>query len=280
MGKEIFAGPIARLAETVGRLPTVEIHGAKNIYRSQEWLDDGGSVIVCFLPHTHTLDPIVLNEVFIRPELTPFVKGKFGFPASVKFTHLVPEMETMGMATIGSQAYANRSGFELIPIFQPYLLKENRYAHLAEKANLINLQALLRMKRIIKTPSSLLVIAPEGTRNRSGGLLRADQNISGLLSPKNRELLVLPVVISGMSQMGGNLFAMKRANVTIRVGLPIDTQQLRQIQLTHLWSDESMGDFSLIDALMIHAVNYLPLAERGFDEDPRGVYNPRNIVVR
>lgn len=278
MGKELFAGAIARLAEVVGRLPYVEIHGAENIYLAQSHLSEGGSVLVCFLPHTHTLDPIVLNEIFLRPELAPYVKGKFGFPASVKFTQLVAEMDTMGMATVGSKAYADRSGFELIPIFQPYLLGDPRYAHLTDTADRINLKALLQMKRIIKTPSSLLVIAPEGTRNKTNGLLRADQNISGLISRRNTNLLVLPLTISGMRHQEGHLFKMATAKIALHLGPILDTEQIYQIAKNHTWLDESMGDFSPIDALMFHAVSNLPLDTLSTSVDPRGVYDSINIL--
>ena len=111
--------------------------------------------------------------------------------------------------------------------------------------------ALMEMKNI-------LVIAPEGTRSRTGALIEARPGVSYLATKLNRP--IVPVAITGTEDKNllGNLKRLQRSYITVTAGPPFTLPPLpRQNR------EEALKQYT--DEIMCHIAALLP-------EEYRGVY--------
>lgn len=284
MRERIVNGILGRGGEVMGRSPRVQIENIENITVSQEWLYNGGSLLVYFLPHQCMYDPNVVTERIIRPFLRPYASD-YGWLASVKATGELPEIpETVGIAQKGSHAYAERAGFQMWGVVQDYLI--NRYPAIEKKAMDINGRTALRAMRMINTRGGIVDISFEGSRFQTGGLHRGDPHAEKFLRPHRVPVAALPIILNGMHRMQPPTEkGFKKLNpfvaVNIHIGNLITYDEAIAVKTRYDWVDKnSMGDFTLVDALMFYAASTIPLEEYKPGVDPRGVYSPDYIIER
>jgi len=110
---------------------------------------------------------------------------------------------------------------------------------------------------------NILVIAPEGTRSRTGSLIEAKPGVSYLASKLNRP--IVPVAITGTEDKAlfGNLKKLRRAHFTLTAGPAFTLPPLPREN-----RDEVMKQYT--DEIMCHIASLLPESYRGFyAEHPR-----------
>lgn len=110
---------------------------------------------------------------------------------------------------------------------------------------------------------NILVIAPEGTRSRTGSLIEAKPGASYLASKLNRP--IVPVAITGTEDKAlfGNLKKLRRAHFTLTAGPAFTLPPLPREN-----RDEVMKQYT--DEIMCHIAALLPESYRGFyAEHPR-----------
>lgn len=110
---------------------------------------------------------------------------------------------------------------------------------------------------------NILVIAPEGTRSRTGSLIEAKPGVSYLASKLNRP--IVPVAITGTEDKAlfGNLKKLRRAHFTLTAGPAFTLPPLPREN-----RDEVMKQYT--DEIMCHIAVLLPERYRGFyAEHPR-----------
>lgn len=186
----------------------------------------------------------------------------------------------MGAAGVAAQKYAERMGYQMLEIYQQYRLEESSVGQ-REKAKAKNFLSLRAAVKMLQTPGSIVGVSPEGTRGTTGGLLRGNDGIRLLLKPKS--VIALPVILSGVWQMqerGKEGLDVLRPFISARarIGIPLNYEEAVELAGRFRWKDEKMGEFTIADALMMHA------AAHGLDQikprvDPRGVYARENICV-
>ena len=125
-----------------------------------------------------------------------------------------------------------------------------------------DIKALRRVISLMEE-NNILVIAPEGTRSRTGALIEAKPGVSYLASKLNRP--IVPVAITGTEDKNlfGNLKRLRRSHVTITAGpafiLPPLPRENR---------DEVLKRYT--DEIMCHIAALLPEKYRGvYADHPR-----------
>ncbi len=107
---------------------------------------------------------------------------------------------------------------------------------------------------------NILVIAPEGTRSRSGSLIEAKPGVSYLASKLNRP--IVPVAITGSEDeaLFGNLKKLRRAHITLTAGPAFTLPPLPREN-----RDEVLKQYT--DEIMCHIAALLPEKYRGVYAD-------------
>ncbi|MCF7858157.1 MAG: 1-acyl-sn-glycerol-3-phosphate acyltransferase [Candidatus Cloacimonetes bacterium] len=101
--------------------------------------------------------------------------------------------------------------------------------------------------------SYFLVIAPEGTRNKTGRLREAKSGIISIAIKAN--VPVIPVAHYGGEKLAANLKRIKRTQFTIKVGQPIILNTLERV-------DQAKRKY-FVDQLMYRIAELLPKKYRG-----------------
>jgi len=111
--------------------------------------------------------------------------------------------------------------------------------------------------------NNILVIAPEGTRSRTGSLIEAKPGVSYLATKLNRP--IVPVAITGTEDkvLFGNLKKLRRAHITLTAGPAFTLPSLPREN-----RDEALKQYT--DEIMCRIAALLPEKYRGFyAEHPR-----------
>jgi 1-acyl-sn-glycerol-3-phosphate acyltransferase len=111
--------------------------------------------------------------------------------------------------------------------------------------------------------NNILVIAPEGTRSRTGSLIEARPGVSYLATKLNRP--IVPVAITGTEDKAlfGNLKKLRRAHITVTSGPAFTLPPLPREN-----RDEALKQYT--DEIMCRIAALLPEKYRGFyAEHPR-----------
>jgi 1-acyl-sn-glycerol-3-phosphate acyltransferase len=108
--------------------------------------------------------------------------------------------------------------------------------------------------------NNILVIAPEGTRSRTGALIEAKPGVSYLATKLSRP--IIPVAITGTEDKNlfGNLKRLRRSRITLTAGLPFTLPPLPREN-----RDEVLKNYT--DEIMCHIAALLPEKYRGFYKD-------------
>ena len=272
--------PLGWLTENLTRFTQIKLEGEDNLTTAQQWLARGGSLIVYFLPHSWIFDPALITQYAINPYLyaiNPYLNEEGARPmawlTSIKFTGGLTGVKPFNrIERAGAQQFANRQHFLQLPIVQKYLITpENEAA-----AHQMNFRSIRHAIRILKA-GGIVGASPEGTRGKTGGLLRANDGIELLL--KCPRAAALPVVLS-VGRFFNRYFSRfsPDSSVELRIGNLINYQQAESLTELYFWKDEQRGIFTVADALMMHAVdNTLPIREPGVD--PYGEYSWKRIGI-
>lgn len=111
--------------------------------------------------------------------------------------------------------------------------------------------------------NNILVIAPEGTRSRTGALIEAKPGVSYLATKLNRP--IVPVAITGTEDKNllGNLKKLRRSHITVRAGPSFTLPPLPREN-----RDEILRSYT--DEIMCHIAALLPEKYRGvYADHPR-----------
>jgi 1-acyl-sn-glycerol-3-phosphate acyltransferase len=120
-----------------------------------------------------------------------------------------------------------------------------------------DLKALREIQKRLER-GEIVVIAPEGTRSRTGGLQKGKGG-AVLLASKTRATLA-PVVAYGQERVFSELRRLRRAEVTIRIGDPFEVPQLAG-------ANKSRQLDAMTTDVMLHIARLLP-------PQYQGVYRP------
>jgi 1-acyl-sn-glycerol-3-phosphate acyltransferase len=125
-----------------------------------------------------------------------------------------------------------------------------------------DIKALRRVISLMEE-NNILVIAPEGTRSRTGALIEAKPGVSYLASKLNRP--IVPVAITGTEDkvLFGNLKKLRRSDFTITAGPAFTLPPLPREN-----RDETLKRYT--DEIMCHIAALLPEKYRGvYADHPR-----------
>ena len=112
--------------------------------------------------------------------------------------------------------------------------------------------------------NNILVIAPEGTRSRTGALIEAKPGVSYLAAKLKRP--IIPVAITGTEDKTilGNLKKLRRSHITLTAGIPFTLPPLPKEN-----RDEVLKSYT--DEIMCHIAALLPEKYRGVYADHPGL---------
>ena len=125
-----------------------------------------------------------------------------------------------------------------------------------------DIKALRRVISLMES-NNILVIAPEGTRSRTGALIEAKPGVSYLATKLNRP--IVPVAITGTEDKNlfGNLKRLRRSRITLTAGEAFSLPPLPREN-----RDEVLKRYT--DEIMCHIAALLPETYRGvYADHPR-----------
>ena len=125
-----------------------------------------------------------------------------------------------------------------------------------------DIKALRRVISLMES-NNILVIAPEGTRSRTGALIEAKPGVSYLATKLNRP--IVPVAITGTEDKNlfGNLKRLRRSHITLTAGQVFSLPPLPREN-----RDEVLKRYT--DEIMCHIAALLPETYRGvYADHPR-----------
>lgn len=267
-------------AEVITAIPQLEVIQYKaSLLSARKWLDHG-SLLIYFGPHTCLYDPALVTQRIVVPYLTPPDPEHFAWLTSSKFTGAVTGKPTMGAASTASIPYAQKMGFQILPLVQSYQLDDVQHDETFRfAASKNNTASMLKAREILRKSGGIVGVSPEGTRVDTGGLIRGQNSIRLLL--KGRNVAALPVILHGVHRMqakkdeglnGLHPFIKIRACI----GEPLTYQDAQTIASQHRWKDAGKGEFTATDALMLHLASY-GLSTIIDGVDPRGEYAWENL---
>ena len=118
-----------------------------------------------------------------------------------------------------------------------------------------DLKALRKVIALMEE-NNILVIAPEGTRSRTGALIEAKPGVSYLASKLGRP--IVPVALTGTEDKNvfGNLKRLRRSHITVKAGPAFTLPPLPRED-----RDEALRQYT--DEIMCHIAALLPERYRG-----------------
>ena len=111
--------------------------------------------------------------------------------------------------------------------------------------------------------NNILVIAPEGTRSRTGALIEAKPGVSYLATKLNRPIVPVAITGTGDKTLFGNLKRLRRSRITLTAGQTFSLPPLPREN-----RDEVLKRYT--DEIMCHIAALLPETHRGvYADHPR-----------
>lgn len=169
--REAVSLPTRVLGEAVWRFgerrANLIVEGEENFAPAREHLKEGSLIIG--INHRSYVDPggaIMFIDNYL-PEATVCL-----FPASYK--HL--DAKRIPLEGRIAKGVAHVKGFKLLPVVQHY----DRSSYSKDFILGLDKQFVKEARRVLQTPGGVLVVAPEGTRSRTGQLQPAQPGIENL----------------------------------------------------------------------------------------------------
>ena len=272
---EKHSGVAAYFGYLVNKLPHVDIVNEEHLTSARNWLRAGGSLLLYAGPHRSYLDLSLAAQQVVIPFLEPLTVGVF---LSDKFTGNVITDESMGIASAAIADYAKLVGFTLLPVVQEKYINEANKA----PAEALNNASNHRAKEILDKPGGVVIMVPEGHREREkDGLLRAYKG-PGILVGRSKLAAALPIVFWGVENiLPSHSNNLRDLNLTARVKATVGQMITygKALEYTKIlsWKDKSWGRFTVADYFMLHLRKYgIPPKKNGVD--PLGVYTDENII--
>lgn len=240
-----------RLAEAlwaVSKGVRFEVHDPEgNFEKARKHLEKGS--ILLYTNHFHTLDTTAIAHVIdqqllltsSQPSISPFDH----ITAIAARRHLDPERSKS--AKIKSnviERLQGLKGFHVIKVVQSYDMDSY------EGSQGFNMQALRQARSLLRTPGQVVAIAPEGTRSKEGGLLKAEEGIETLFRLGGENTLALPVALHPYH------IRPPFTKTFVEVGAPFSYQELTSEQAQR-------SSLDLSDLMMIRLAQLLPERNRG-----------------
>jgi 1-acyl-sn-glycerol-3-phosphate acyltransferase len=122
-----------------------------------------------------------------------------------------------------------------------------------------DLKALRKVIALMEE-NNILVIAPEGTRSRTGALIEAKPGVSYLASKLGRPIVPVALVGTEDKNVFGNLKRLRRSHIIVRAGPAFTLPPLPREN-----RDEALQRYT--DEIMCHIAALLPESYRGFYAD-------------
>jgi 1-acyl-sn-glycerol-3-phosphate acyltransferase len=122
-----------------------------------------------------------------------------------------------------------------------------------------DLKALRKVIALMEE-NNILVIAPEGTRSRTGALIEAKPGVSYLASKLGRPIVPVALVGTEDKNVFGNLKRLRRSHITVKAGPAFTLPPLPREN-----RDEALKQYT--DEIMCHIAALLPERYRGFYAD-------------
>lgn len=122
-----------------------------------------------------------------------------------------------------------------------------------------DLKALRKVIALMEE-NNILVIAPEGTRSRTGALIEAKPGVSYLASRLGRPIVPVALIGTEDKNVFGNLKRLRRSHITVKAGPAFTLPPLPREN-----RDEALKQYT--DEIMCHIAALLPEQYRGFYAD-------------
>jgi len=124
----------------------------------------------------------------------------------------------------------------------------------------VDRKALKAALDVLKT-DTMLLIAPEGTRSKTGALIRAKTGAAYLAD--QAKVLIVPIAIAGTESIMRNLLRLRRSRLIVQIGKPFLLPAIQD-------NDRSKGLRRNTDEIMCRIAAMLPQAYRGvYADHPR-----------
>jgi 1-acyl-sn-glycerol-3-phosphate acyltransferase len=122
-----------------------------------------------------------------------------------------------------------------------------------------DIKALRKIISLMKK-NNILVIAPEGTRSRTGALIEARPGVSYLATKLGRPIVPVGIVGTEDKRLLDNLKRLRRSHIVVTAGIPFSLPPLPREN-----RDEVLKKYT--DEIMCHIAALLPETHRGFYAD-------------
>lgn len=313
---------LGRYMDRFVQQPKVEVDAESlgNLQEAGKALKRGDSVMWMVFPHRFASDglaPVRLGRDLMdhfdieRENLEAVLSAKY-----LPDRERLPFVESLREKGMAMRSLAREYGMQLVFVYQPKLIREmGEEMWRRTKASRRTIQGRLELRGLVEglrnrakkfndeQVSSLVdgvaggghlsIFWPEGTRNKSGGLLEFDEGVGGVMlrsmrrmkeKGQGRSLFVQSLVLSGVENMresrGGSLEGVQAEGVSIEVKVGEMSGLDNLIGLRRQYKKNGGQDkISLADAVAIEALYeqglVLPVMEEGVD--PRGEYAPDKI---
>ena len=169
----------------------LEVENQENLSRLKELLNRHSAI--AYFNHITSADGALIMASFVEKE-----SFNFQVVASVARKHSDFFRSPFSASIL---KFGQALGVKLYPVVQHY-----DYNSYSEKENLRLSRAFFnQFKSLSQNPGTLFLIAPEGTRNKSGGSLQKAQEGIGLMAKINPDVYFMPVGIIPQEKINSGL---------------------------------------------------------------------------
>jgi len=191
----------------------LEVQNQENLSRLKELLNRRSAV--AYFNHITSADGALIMASLVEKEGFNF---QVVAPVARKHSDFFRSPFTAPILKFGQAL-----GVKLYPVVQHY-----DYNSYSEKENLrLSWVFFNQFKSLSQNPGTLFLIAPEGTRNKSGGSLQKAQEGIGLMAKINPEVYFIPVGIIPREEISPGLNLGKRFNIIYGSPFKLDKEEIR-----------------------------------------------------
>ena len=271
----------AVLLKLMASLNITTTRGTEHATEILEHLENG-SVYAVMVPHRITVDPFLATKV-VKRKFVNRTSNRLGWIGSVRFVDAghFPSIPDMGLGSQASAGWIKKEKISWFSVVQPHyyygLLKEEQ-----ELADELNRTSTLQAREFLRDLGNILLVSPEGTRNRKKGIQRGYPGAGTAVLRLKPSPLIVPIIpnFRQIFPRSDNYFLESLVFGSITIGKPISVEEIKRIAESNRWSEEAKANglfrgglinsekFNFVDAMMLHAIQ-----EGSIDDTGRGVYS-------